>query len=136
MKRQPHHDLGNTLTQLLAGVSTVQLALDGEVERDFHIWSEALQQAHSNPIAGAIAETVAINPLRLSELRAAVDVILTQTTETAANVELSIFAQPVHTFYRSRFSAAETATSRIEVTCKAVPAGALGDDHPKLPSTS
>lgn len=123
-----------TIKHLVGGISEAQVSLDEDAERDIRLWNEFAHRLSGSQTAQAFAEDVHVRPLRLSEYHIALDVTLAQSKERVGELGLNVFASPIHTFYRRRFSASRTATSQIEVVCKAVLTGkADGDQNSSLP---
>jgi hypothetical protein len=123
MDQNIDRSLSKTMETSVEGLGAVQSTLDAEVERDLLLWAEFVRQLPADSPAGAIAQELHANPLRLAEYQITLDIALSTTEEKGLDVGLNILAQPVHSFYRSRFGTSETEVSKVELHCRAVAAG-------------
>ena len=134
MVETSHTQLLDVMKHLVRDVGEAQVAMDESAERDLRLWNDFACGLLGSETAHPLLAEVCVNPLRLSEFRVTLDVALAQSTEREGKLGLKVYASPVHTFYQSRFGASRTATSSIELVCKAVLAEqADGDQVSSLP---
>lgn len=107
--------LDEVIADLASAVTGAQQELDLATQRDALLWHEAVRGSNLPDELTAIIGPMMVNPMRISEVSIKTELNLDQRESRAFDAGLSLFARPVHSFYRSRFSATRTVNSRVEI---------------------
>ena len=109
------------ITELASTIAGAQIDLDREAQRDALLWRDHFDAQKSPAELDSIFESLKGNLMRISQVSVKSELSLEQRSSRDIDVGLSLFAQPVHSFYHSRFSATRTSSSQIEIICVAAP---------------
>jgi len=93
-----------------------QQELDRAAQRDALLWHDAVRGSNLPDELTALIGPMMVNPMRISEVTIKTELNLEQRESRAFDAGLSLFARPVHSFYRSRFSETRTVNSQVEIT--------------------
>jgi len=109
------------ITELASTIAGAQLDLDREAQRDARLWRDHFDAQKSPAELDSVFESLKGNLMRISEVSVKSELSLEQRSDRSIDIGLSLFAQPVHSFYHSRFSATRTSSSQVEIICVAAP---------------
>jgi hypothetical protein len=113
--------ISDVITELASTIAGAQLDLDREAQRDALLWQGQFDRQKPAAELGSIIESLRGNLMRISGLSVKTELSLEQRKSRDINIGLSLFAQPVHSFYHSRFSETRTSSSYVEIDCVAAP---------------
>jgi hypothetical protein len=113
--------ISDVITELASTIAGAQTDLDREAQRDALLWHDQFDRQKPPAELGSIFEPLKGNLMRISELSVKTELSLEQRKSHDINIGLSLFAQPVHSFYHSRFSETRTSSSQVEIVCVAAP---------------
>lgn len=109
------------ITELASAIVGAQTDLDRHAQRDARLWHEHFDGQETPEGLDSIMESLKGNLMRVSEVAVQSELSLEQRSSRDIDIGLSVFAQPVHSFYHSRFRETRTACSQLEMVCVAVP---------------
>lgn len=109
------------ITELASTIVGAQNDLDRHAQRDARLWHEHFDGQETPEGLDSIMESLKGNLMRVSEVTVQTGLSLEQRSNRDIDIGLSLFAQPVHSFYHSRFRETRTASSQFEMICVAAP---------------
>ena len=109
------------ITELASAIVGAQTDLDGHAQRDACLWHGHFDGQETPEGLDSIVESLKGNLMRVSEVTVKSELSLEQRSNRDIDIGLSVFAQPVHSFYHSRFRETRTACSQLEMFCNASP---------------
>jgi hypothetical protein len=109
------------ITELASTIVGAQKGLDRHAQRDSCLWHEHFDGQETPEWLDSIMESLKGNLMRVSEVTVQSELSLEQRSNRDIDIGLSVFAQPVHSFYHSRFRETRTACSQLEMVCIAAP---------------
>lgn len=114
-------EISKIITRLASTITDAQHELDQELIRDVLLWNGLVTDQKLPDVLEPLLEPLMGNQMRVSELTVKMKLSLEQRKSRAVDIGLSLFAQPVHSFYQSRFSETRTSSSEVEIVCVAAP---------------
>ena len=109
------------ITELASTIVGAQIDLDRHAQRDARLWHEHFDGQEIPEGLESIMESLKGDLMRISEVTVKSEISLDQQSNRDIDIGLSLFAQPVHSFYHSRFRETRTTHSQLEMVCVAAP---------------
>lgn len=122
MDRTSLRTASEVVGDLAVEVLRAQRILDSDALANARKWRAMVDELAPPPTVMALAEQIAVGPIRLSAFSIDVTVELQQSEQRRSDVGLTLLARPIHSFFASRFGAKAVLSSHLQFDCRAVPA--------------
>lgn len=109
------------ITELVSTIVGAQEYLDRQAQRDACLWHGHFDGQEIPDGLNSIMESLKGNLMRVSGLTVKSGFSLEQRSSHDLDIGFSLLAEPVHSFYQSRFRETRTAFSQLEMVCVAAP---------------